>query len=151
PVADLQVSPNLKIQVEPQRVGVVGTVFVPRGKMTLQELPEGAVGVSSDVVVINRGGTIAGEGGPAAEWRVTTDIELALGKAVQSEGYGREGRLAGNLRLRQRPGGVPEAIGELSVVDGRYQAYGQNLEIRQGQLLFSGPLKEPNLNVEAVR
>lgn len=151
PVADLQVSPNLKIQVEPQRVGVVGKVFVPRGKITLKELPEGAVAVSSDVVVINRAGTIAEERVPAAEWRVTTDIELALGNAVQIEGYGLEGRLAGNLRLRQRPGGVPEAIGELSVVDGRYQAYGQNLEIRQGQLLFSGPLKEPNLNVEAVR
>lgn len=124
---------------------------MPRGKITLKELPEGAVAVSSDVVVINRAGTIAEERVPAAAWRVTTDIELALGNAVQIEGYGLEGRLAGNLRLRQRPGGVPEAIGELSVVDGRYQAYGQNLEIRQGQLLFSGPLKEPNLNVEAVR
>ena len=150
PVVRLQVSPRLRIQVRSQQVAVTGEVAVPQGKLTLRRLPAGAVAVSEDVVVINRSERIESEP-PAQRWSVTADIELVLGDAVAIEGYGLEGRLAGNLRLRQRPQGVPEATGELSIVDGRYEAYGQQLEIRQGQLLFAGPLREPNLNVEAVR
>lgn len=150
PVARLQVSPSLKIRVQPQQVAVAGQVAVPSGTLTLRRLPAGAVAVSEDVVIINRSEQTESEL-PAQRWNVTTDIELVLGDAVAIEGYGLEGRLAGNLRLRQRPQGVPEATGELRIVDGRYEAYGQQLEIRQGQLLFAGPLREPSLNVEAVR
>lgn len=151
-IARLRVSPNLTLRIQPQQVSVEGQVVVPRGQITLKKLPEGAVAVSDDVVVINREEPANGVAPqPAAGWAVILDIELLLGDAVKIEGFGLEGQLAGDLRLRQRPQGVPEATGELRIVDGRYEAYGQKLEIRQGQLLFSGPLKEPNINVEAVR
>lgn len=152
PMAELEVSPDLHVIVQPQQVLVEGSVFVPKGKITLKELPEGAVDVSEDVVVVRRREPPADEEEtPAANWRITLDIELALGDSVQIDGFGLTGRLAGELRMRQRPSGVPEAAGELRIVDGRYKAYGQDLEIRQGQLLFSGPLTQPHLNVEAVR
>lgn len=156
PLARLRVSPDLDIRVRPKRVAVSGRVVVPSGEISLQQLPEGAVAVSEDVVVVRRpgeeGGVVTPEPPPPAPgWSITTDVELILGDEVQLTGMGLEGRLAGNLRLRQRPGGVPEAVGELRIVDGRYEAYGQELEIRRGQLLFSGPVREPNLNVEAVR
>ena len=44
------------------------------------------------------------------------------------------------------------ATGELAIRDGSYRAYGQNLDIRTGRLLFAGgPLTTPGLDVEAVR
>lgn len=150
-IADLDVSPDLSIHVQPEQVMVEGRVLVPKGKITLKELPEGAIGVSDDVVVIRRKEPLVEDETPAANWQVMLDIELALGDSVQVEGFGLTGRLAGELRMRQRPDAVPEAAGDLHIVDGRYKAYGQNLEIRQGQLLFSGPLTQPDLNVEAVR
>lgn len=152
PLADLDVSPDLRILVQPEHVEVDGRVVIPRGKITLKELPEGSVDVSEDVVVIRRSETLADDvETPAANWRITLDLELALGDSVQIEGFGLTGQLAGELRMRQRPEGVPEADGELRIVGGRYKAYGQDLEIRRGLLLFSGPLTEPNLNIEAVR
>jgi translocation and assembly module TamB len=37
------------------------------------------------------------------------------------------------------------------LVNGRYQAYGQNLIIREGDILFNSSLDRPFLNIEAVR
>jgi translocation and assembly module TamB len=158
PVANLLVSPDLRVRVQPKRVMVQGKVVVPQGQITLKALPEGAVAVSEDVVVINREGDAPQRTedevvvpDPAPGWSVTADVELILGDEVAISGYGLDGRLAGNLRVRQKAGGVPEAVGELRIEEGEYKAYGQELEIRQGQLLFSGPVNEPSLNVEAVR
>jgi translocation and assembly module TamB len=35
--------------------------------------------------------------------------------------------------------------------DGRYKAYGQDLEIERGELIFSGALDNPQLDVRAIR
>lgn len=156
PVARLRVSPDLKLRIEPRQVAVSGRIRVPRGQITLEELPEGAVQVSEDVVVVRRPGQAPGEAEPEGPeplpgWLVSMNVEVVLGDAVELSGRGLSGRLSGSLNLRQRPGGVPEAVGELRVEEGMYEAYGQELKIRQGQLIFSGPISEPDLNVEAVR
>lgn len=155
PLARLRIDPDLKFHVAPRRVEVSGRIVVPEGKISLQELPEGAVAVSEDVAVIRRPGEQPRQMGPPEPprtgWEVVSDVELVLGDEVEISGFGLEGNLAGNLRVRQRAQGVPEAVGELRIVDGRYEAYGQQLEIRTGQLLFSGPIREPALNIEAVR
>ncbi|WP_337230607.1 translocation/assembly module TamB domain-containing protein, partial [Proteus terrae] len=34
---------------------------------------------------------------------------------------------------------------------GQFKAYGQDLQVRKGQILFSGPVDQPYLNIEAIR
>ncbi|MGR6438384.1 translocation/assembly module TamB domain-containing protein [Proteus mirabilis] len=34
---------------------------------------------------------------------------------------------------------------------GNSKAYGQDLQVRKGQILFSGPVDQPYLNIEAIR
>ena len=51
-----------------------------------------------------------------------------------------------------RTGQAPVGRGELSVAEGRYEAYGQKLEIARGKLLFeASPLNDPALDIEARR
>ena len=57
--------------------------------------------------------------------------------------------VGGELRLTMEPDASANATGTLRL-DGTYDAYGQKLEIEQGQLLFSGPLDDPGLDVRAV-
>jgi translocation and assembly module TamB len=53
--------------------------------------------------------------------------------------------------VREAPGVPTTGSGELRVA-GTYQAYGQDLTIRQGQLLYAGTaLDNPRLNIVAVR
>jgi len=62
-----------------------------------------------------------------------------------------DGRLTGSLSLRERPGKLATGRGELDVT-GNYRAYGQDLDIRRGKVLFTGgPVGNPGLDLLAIR
>ena len=79
------------------------------------------------------------------------DLTLALGDDVRLNGFGLEGTLGGSLRVRQRPGREMIATGTLEV-GGRYEAYGQELDITRGRLVWSGTaIADPILDIRAER
>ena len=41
--------------------------------------------------------------------------------------------------------------GQINIPEGRFHAYGRDLIVRKGELLFSGPPDQPLLNIEAIR
>lgn len=152
PGLDLSVSPALRAVVRPQHILLRGRVDVPRGAIEIQDLPQQAVGLSPDVVVVERTEDMPVVDEEAlAGWDLDVDIELRLGaETLALAAFGLTGELEGNMRVRLRDD-VPEGVGEIRVVDGRYRAYGQNLRIRRGTLLFAGPVDQPQLDIEAVR
>lgn len=60
-------------------------------------------------------------------------------------------RWGGGINIRQEPSRPLAGNGQLVLNDGRFKAYGQNLIIKDGRILFSGPLDQPFLNIEAYR
>ncbi len=151
----LRVSPDLLLRVEPGQINLTGSVTVPRGEIVIQRLPEGTVGVSSDVVFVDEEITadipLPEELEAPPGWAVNTDIEVILGNRIEFSGFGLTGRVTGQLRVRQVDDGVLQANGEVRILDGGYRAYGQRLRIREGQFLFAGPIDSPEIYVEAVR
>ena len=102
--------------------------------------------ISSDVVIVDAETDAAAD---ALNW--AADVTLAFGDQAKLVGYGFDGRVRGDLRLRQRSGGNAYGQGQLQV-SGRYAAYGQRLTIRRGRILFANsPLDEPTLDIEAER
>jgi translocation and assembly module TamB len=76
------------------------------------------------------------------------DLVVVIGEELVSfNGFGVTGDLTGRLRLVDDM----NANGELNLENGRYELYGQDLTIRRAQLLFSGPLDRPYLDIEAIR
>ncbi len=173
--ARLWVSPDLQVGVSAERVDINGTLAVPRGEITPQSLPEtGAVTVSEDQVILLPGGEepVAATG-PAVHanvrvvigdpnLRVTESVERGRnfddilrrlpGDKVVLDGFGLRSVLAGDLLVTQSPHGPATGSGELRVVVGEYKAYGQDLAIRDGRILFSGgPVTEPAINISAYR
>src|SRR3546814_16334889 len=74
-----------------------------------------------------------------------------MGDDVKLRGFGLEGTLGGDLRVRAVPGREMTAVGNLEV-GGRYEAYGQKLRIERGHLVWSnGPVADPSLDIRAVR
>jgi translocation and assembly module TamB len=74
-----------------------------------------------------------------------------LGNDVKLNGFGLDGSLEGQMRVRARPGREMTASGRLDV-DGRYRAYGQKLQITRGHLSWSnGPVSDPILDIRAER
>jgi translocation and assembly module TamB len=145
PDAQIFVSPDLDIDVALPDVRVTGRVLVPRADIKLSTLPAQAVAPSPDAVVH---GDAAGAA--ARPLRLTASIELALGDAVRYTGLNLETKVSGGLRLDTDANRTSTASGTLTLT-GTYNAYGQKLELERGQLLFSGPLDNPGLDVRAAR
>ncbi|MDP3294923.1 MAG: translocation/assembly module TamB domain-containing protein [Nevskia sp.] len=83
---------------------------------------------------------------------VFVDLRLVLGNKVGIEGFGLKTRIEGGVTVSQRPGFDALGRGELRLIDGRYQAYGQDLNIETGRLIFSGgPVKTPAVDLYATR
>jgi translocation and assembly module TamB len=143
---ELTASPDLELSLREQGLRLRGRVEVPRARIDLDRL-EGSVQPSPDVVVLDP--VEAREAG--APLPVDADLRLALGDDVRLEGFGLEGKLSGELRIRERPGRAASGSGSLNV-RGRYEAYGQKLEITRGRLSFAqSPLDNPALDIRAER
>lgn len=148
PEAEILASPDLELALAGRRVDVTGKIKVPRARIEPRKLPESAVTVSGDQVIVTDTGPVVVQ----EAYRVYSRVRFVLGDDVRFEGLGLKGKLKGNLQAVSEPERPATATGELAIRDGRYRAYGQDLEIRTGRLLFAGgPVTEPGLDVEAVR
>ncbi len=112
--------------------------------------------LGSDVVV--RGRTKVDSTAQASTARakpITPDlaITLDLGPNFYVKGRGLSTRLSGQLALTSSAAtkGQPRLSGTVSTVRGTYLAYGQRLDIEEGELRFTGPFDNPTLNVLALR
>lgn len=146
PDIQLQVAPDLQFKFTPRSIAITGELKVPEAQVEVTELPEQAETVSADAVIVDEQ-----KEADDARLAISADIELSLGDKVNFEGFGLETRVSGNLRLQQSGGELLKANGRLQLVEGRYQAYGQNLRIRSGDLVFVGDIDNPQLRLEAVR
>lgn len=143
PYATLEVAPDLSIRLQGEKLSVTGKVQVPKGDITIRELPASTVKVSDDTVIV---GHQTAEGKPAMA--VAMDIDVEVGREKLSfTGFGLTANLLGHVHI----GDNLDTRGELSLADGRYRAYGQRLTIRRARLLFAGPIDQPYLDIEAIR
>ena len=128
-----------------QPLTVSGRVGVPSANLDLARLDQG-VTTSPDVVVVD---PVAPQ--RSASTPLALDLTLALGTDVRLHGFGLDGTLGGELRVRAQPGRTMLATGALDV-GGRYLAYGQKLDITRGRLLWSNtPIGDPTLDIRAQR
>ena len=163
----LRVAPLIAVNITPQELRVRGDVQVPWARLEIGEAPPAAVSPSPDEIIITRRDEAraqrseeldetAGEGEAAAValreagMRLDVLIEVHLGPDMLLAASGLETGLAGTLEVRQQDGPV-QLFGDVNLTNGRFRAFGQDLLIRQGQLLFSGPPTQPLLDFEAIR
>ncbi|HSS63727.1 MAG TPA: translocation/assembly module TamB domain-containing protein, partial [Gammaproteobacteria bacterium] len=150
PTVHAYVSPDLRLSVNPKLAEVTGGVHIPRASVKLKELPQSAVKVSEDEVIVN-----ARQEDQRQKKRLgpplRIKVEMSLGDEVNFEGFGLSTHIDGSLAVSGESGQPPQAQGTLSLREGRYQAYGQDLKIQTGRLLFAGPIDNPGIDVTAVR
>ncbi|HDS1746112.1 MULTISPECIES: translocation/assembly module TamB domain-containing protein [Pseudomonas] len=143
PYATLEVAPDLSLRLIDDKLAVTGKVLVPKGKITVRELPPSTVKVSDDTVIV---GHQTEEGKTPMAMAMDIDVEVGQDK-LSFSGFGLTANLLGHVHI----GDNMDTRGELSLADGRYRAYGQRLTIRRARLLFAGPIDQPYLDIEAIR
>jgi len=142
PYARLEVAPDLTIAFREGELSVEGRIEVPRGDIKIEGLPAQAVSVSEDEVIVG-----VEQEEPLIR-SLDMDVTVVVGEdRVSFVAFGVTGDLEGTLRI----GNDMDTRGTLQLVDGQYEAYGQELELRRARLLFVGSLVQPYLDIEAVR
>ena len=151
PAANVVVSPDLALTGDPRGYLLKGDVTIPSATVNLQKMPKDQPpGVSPDVVVV-RDGQVVASTSQASSFPLTAEINVKLGEKIAITGYGLDATVGGRLLVRESPGAPTTGSGQLSV-SGKYQAYGQDLTIKDGRLLFAGtPLDNPRLSITAMR
>lgn len=144
PYAKLDVAPDLRISLNPDNTLLIaGKVNVPKGEITVRELPPSTVKVSDDTVIVGQQTSEAD-----APMVVDMDIDVIVGQELLTfSGFGLNADLVGQVHI----GNNLDTRGELRLNNGRYRAYGQRLTIRRARLLFAGPIAQPYLDIEAIR
>ncbi|MCE0723393.1 translocation/assembly module TamB domain-containing protein [Legionella resiliens] len=140
----INISPKLKLHLTPSLQSLSGTILVPYAEIKPRSF-NNSVSLPDDVVYKHKEKT-----SPSFTLINNMDIELEMGKEVLVNAKGLRGHLDGTLNIKQQQSSI-NAYGELSVRDGTYKAYGQNLAIQQGQLTFGGPMNNPGINLRAAK
>jgi len=148
PAARVVVSPTLVLRKDPQGMDVSGRIALDSADIDVSRLPgAGATKASPDVVVMDEQQQEA----KAAAMPINATVAVDLGEHTHLVGMGLDGDLRGQLVVRERPGRATTGQGQIDV-SGTYRAYGQNLTIEQGRLLFATtPIDNPRLDIRAVR
>ncbi|SJN09182.1 Uncharacterized protein YtfN [Halomonas citrativorans] len=162
----IEVAPDIRVRVTPEYLQVRGNVDLPWSRLVIGARSSSAIEPSPDEVIITeRDDRMAEEAAlrAAANGGISNSeelgqtgmaldvlIDLTLGRDMHISAYGLESDLGGTLQVRQNSGGL-QLFGDVNLVDGRFQAFGQDLLIRRGRLLFSGPPSLPALDFEAIR
>ena len=138
-------NPDLDFTLAKAAMELRGTVNVPEADIDLERLDRGT-SVSEDVVVLDPADPEESRTSP-----LDMDLTVSLGDKVKMTGFGLKGGLTGKMQVWAKPGREMTANGGLEV-SGRYKAYGQDLRVTRGNLVFNnGPISDPIVDVRAER
>jgi translocation and assembly module TamB len=140
-----RLSPDLTVEFDAERLSVRGEIVVPWARILPPDLPPGAVTISRDAIVVGE------EEDPGTDLPLDIRVRVLLGEDVRLQAFGLNAHLTGDvdvIDIQDRP---PQILGEVSVLEGNYRAWGQNLTVEEGLILFQGPPDTPALNIRAVR
>jgi translocation and assembly module TamB len=148
-------SPNLRFRAADGGFEVDGEILIPTARIALRDLST-SVATSTDerIVGIDQRTAPLGESAkqPSAATEIRAQVTVRLGDQVRIDSYGLRARLGGEVEVRLRPGDVARGTGEIKVIEGNYKAFGQDVTITKGRLIFrDSPLGEPTIEVTGER
>lgn len=147
PEAEVMVSPSLTINKFDDLIEIDGLIKIDQAKIELEDIPENAVSPSKDEVIITEDKSQKKAVNIA---QLNTRIDIEFGDNTHFSGFGLTTRLTGKLKYITK-NDKQRMQGQAKMRDATYKSYGQDLTIRRGEFVFTGPTDNPWLNIEAIR
>lgn len=142
-------SPTLHVQGDIQQLTASGKIFFPKANIKIRDNTN-LVELSSDVVLINKHKP---KKPFILPFTYTNDIQLQLGNEINFSYHGLDTKVTGLLHIHQTTGHPILATGELTLVNGNYTYYGQQLMLQPHSSLnfANSPITNPSLNITASK
>jgi translocation and assembly module TamB len=157
---ELLASPSLKIALDPSNFSLQGEITIPNAQIKIDELPKSAKSPTSDTIII---GKIPDP--PLLPIGLDIDVRILLDppklKRVTINALDLKASLGGDVSVQVKQARDPitkvfspletYVYGEVNILTGSYEAYGQNLQVQKGAIFFSGAPSLPQFDITAVR
>ena len=144
----LSVSPDLTLSNENQQWAIKGHILVPSAYFNFGDMRT-MVTLPTNTVIILPNGQVQQKNSDAL--KLSTHVEVVLGKDVNVDVSGLVGRLQGKLLIQQDPDKNMVGNGQI-VLNGAYDLLGETLTIRRGLANFNNsPIENPALNIRASK
>ncbi len=141
----INASPNVTLKFGNKTLLINGAIHIDDAKLNPHDFSS-TIELPDDVIVL--GNTHQ----RSSVLNIGYQLNLDLGNDTHLSLEGLKGSLKGMLELDAPIHQLTKATGMLSIRDGTYKAYGQNLNIKQGKLVYAGgPLNNPAMFIQASR
>jgi translocation and assembly module TamB len=147
PEIQLLASPDLELTYDGDLLSISGDVQVPKARIEFDSPPASAVVPSEDVVYVG----VEPPTEPPDTTPLALSLRVTLGDDVELEALGLTAEPSGSLLLVDEPGQPTTGTGQIDLAGGTFKAYGQDLTIERGRLVFRGPLDDPYVDLRAYR
>ena len=138
---------ELQLTLNNQRTSLQGQIDIHDALLDLNEIRETAT-LSEDVILVDASGSAP----PKKESRTDLRLHLNFKDNIEIQGQGIRGKLSGDVMISSTENGILLGNGEVRIIDGRYSAYGQTLDIEEGRLIYNNfQLDNPELSIKAVK
>ncbi len=141
-----RMTPDITIGVTPKVVSFKGKILIPEATIKLKKIPETSIDENSDAYVIGE----RKPGEQVSAVRIQPNVLVELGDKVRFDAFGLDAKLSGSIKVTHNRRDIL-VNGSLRVSDGKYEAYGQDLAIDHGRLIFNGSPKQIGMDVRATR
>jgi len=147
----IESSPQIHLHWQPGRIDLDGDVNINRMRAGLPPGRAERISSSADITTLQPRAQTPTE--TPAPITLVGRLGIDLGPAARVDMIGIQTQLTGHLTLDwDGRSSDPTPRGSIELRDGSYRAYGQNLAIESGQVVFTGHrVQNPAVNVEAVR
>jgi translocation and assembly module TamB len=145
----IAVSPNLSIKTHPSHIKITGNINIPMANITILPTPD-IQKLPSDVTIISA--VKPAKRAKSMFDNIQSNITLNLGKNIEFNAFNLKSQLQGSIALIDNSRSTSHATGEITLTQGSYQVFGQELTIKDGKLLFAGgPVNNPGLDIRASK
>lgn len=138
-------SPDIKITSKGWQQHIEGKVDITKATITPRDFSS-SIQLSKDVTFAH-----TDKKTPKINWPTGT-MTLDLGDATHVDTHGISGQIQGQLNMNSEPGEMITATGQINLLEGLFQAYGQKLHIKHGQITYHhNQLDNPSLDIQASK
>ena len=148
PLLQVNVNSDVSCRLANGTMYLKGDIGIPWARVAVRDLPPSAVDVSDDVVRLDRPRKRKTQ--IRSTIPLESDLFINVGDDVHVQAFGLNAELQGRLHVVQFDNQFG-LNGQMTVPEGRFKAYGQDLIVTKGEFIFAGSASNPLLNLEAIR
>jgi translocation and assembly module TamB len=143
---DIALDPDLQIKFDKPKLDITGSIHIAHAIVRLGDF--------SNTVELPSSLEIVKAQDEEKEQPIQTHIHVkaTLGSPITLQYDGLKAELAGGVTINMKPQQLTTAVGALTVTKGYYKAYGADLKIANGTLIYTGgSLLNPGINLLATK